>query len=61
MLGCDAITPSASSSTLYPITCDFKERKMKAKINEDWLATIIAFVLLILAMVNFIKPDWVKF
>jgi hypothetical protein len=34
---------------------------MKVKINEDWLATILAFVLLILAMVNVIKPDWVKF
>jgi len=34
---------------------------MKVKINEDWLATLIAFVLLILAMVNFIKPGWVKF
>ncbi len=34
---------------------------MKVKINEDWLATIIAFALLILAMINVIKPDWVKF
>lgn len=34
---------------------------MKVKINEDWLATILAFVLLLLAMVNFIKPEWVKF
>ncbi len=34
---------------------------MKAKINEDWLATIIAFVLLILAMVNVIQPSWMKF
>lgn len=31
------------------------------KINEDWLATIIAFVLLILAMINVINPTWVKF
>jgi hypothetical protein len=36
-----------------------KERKMK--INEDWLATILAFVLLILAMVNVIGPSWMKF
>jgi hypothetical protein len=40
---------------------NLKERNMKVKINEDWLATIIAFVLLLLAMVNFIKPEWVKF
>ena len=31
------------------------------KINEDWLATIIGFVLIILAMVNIIDPAWVKF
>lgn len=34
---------------------------MNIKINEDWLATIIAFVLLILAMINIISPDLVKF
>lgn len=34
---------------------------MKVKINEDWLATIIAFVLLFLAMLNIIQPGWVKF
>ena len=34
---------------------------MKVKINEDWLATILAFVLLILAMVNVINPTWIKF
>jgi hypothetical protein len=34
---------------------------MKAKINEDWLATFIAFALLILAMINVINPAWVKF
>ena len=31
------------------------------KINEDWLATILGFVLIILAMVNIIDPAWVKF
>lgn len=31
------------------------------KINEDWLATIIAFVLMILAMINIIGPEWMKF
>lgn len=34
---------------------------MNIKINEDWLATIIAFVLLILAMVNVISAEMVKF
>lgn len=34
---------------------------MKIKINEDWLATIIAFVLLVLAVVNIISPEWMKF
>lgn len=38
-----------------------KENEMNVKINEDWLATIIGFVLLLLAMINFIKPEWVKF
>lgn len=31
------------------------------KINEDWLSTIIAFVLLILAMVGVIAPTLVTF
>ena len=31
------------------------------KINEDWLATFLAFALLILAMVGIISPTWMKF
>ncbi len=31
------------------------------KINEDWLATILAFALLILCMVGIISPAWMKF
>lgn len=31
------------------------------KINEDWLATILGFVLMILAMINIITPGWMKF
>jgi hypothetical protein len=49
---------------MYLITSDInliRRETMKVKINEDWLATIIAFVLLILAMVNAINPAWVKF
>ncbi len=30
------------------------------KINEDWLATILAFVLIALAMIGVIGP-WIKF
>ncbi len=31
------------------------------KISEDWLAVIIAFVLLILAIAGVISPAWMKF
>lgn len=31
------------------------------KISEDWLAVIIAFVLLILALAGVISPAWMKF
>ena len=31
------------------------------KINEDWLATILAFVLMFLAMAGLIAPALVKF
>mgnify|MGYP000864714259 CR=1 FL=1 len=31
------------------------------KINEDWLAVIIAFALMLLAIVGVIAPAWVKF
>jgi len=34
---------------------------MNFKINEDWLATIIAFVLMALAMISLITPTWMKF
>jgi hypothetical protein len=34
---------------------------MNVKINEDWLATIIAFVLLILAILNILPPTFLKF
>jgi hypothetical protein len=34
---------------------------MNVKINEDWLATIIAFVLLILAILNILPPTLLKF
>ena len=31
------------------------------KINEDWLAVIIAFALMLLAVVGVVSPAWVKF
>jgi hypothetical protein len=31
------------------------------KINEDWLSVILAFVLLVLAMVGVISPAWMIF
>jgi hypothetical protein len=34
---------------------------MKAKITEDWWSVIIAFGLIILALVGIISPTWMKF
>lgn len=34
---------------------------MKVKINEDWLAVILGFALLILAVANVISPSWMQF
>jgi hypothetical protein len=34
---------------------------MKVKINEDWLAVIIAYALMILAMIGVIDMSWMKF
>ena len=34
---------------------------MNVKLNEDWLATILAFVLIILALIGLISPAWMKF
>jgi hypothetical protein len=31
------------------------------KINEDWLATLIAFALILLAIAGLINPTWMKF
>jgi hypothetical protein len=33
----------------------------KGKLNEDWLATILAFVLMALALIGLISPGWMKF
>jgi hypothetical protein len=33
----------------------------KIKISEDWLSVIIAFSLIILALVGIISPTWMKF
>ena len=34
---------------------------MKLKVNEDWLSVILAYVLLILAVIGLISPGWMKF
>ncbi len=34
---------------------------MKVKINEDWLAVIIAYGLMVLAMIGLINANWMKF
>lgn len=34
---------------------------MKIQMNEDWLATIIAFILILLALVGLISPNWMNF
>jgi hypothetical protein len=34
---------------------------MKAKINEDWLSVIIAYALILLALIGVISPTWMKF
>jgi uncharacterized membrane protein YbaN (DUF454 family) len=34
---------------------------MKTKINEDWLATIIGLLLLVLAMIGVITPALISF
>jgi hypothetical protein len=62
LAGCDVMRPEYEffHSVSYQMRT-LRRETMKVKINEDWLATILAFVLLLLAMVNFIKPEWVKF
>jgi len=30
-------------------------------INEDWLAVILAFMLILIALTGAIRPEWVKF
>lgn len=34
---------------------------MNKKLNEDWLALIVAFLLVVLALVGVIAPTWMKF
>ncbi len=31
------------------------------KINEDWLAVVLAFALIVLALVGVIMPTWMAF
>jgi hypothetical protein len=59
--GCNANTPHKFDHFESCQIRILRRETMKVKINEDWLATFIAFALLILAMVNVINPAWVKF
>ena len=61
LMGRNVIRSCVSWSITYPIQCILRGENMNVKINEDWLATILAFVLLILAMINVITPSLVKF
>lgn len=31
------------------------------KFNEDWFAVLVAFVLIVLALLHVISPAWMKF
>lgn len=33
----------------------------KSMISEDWLSVIIGFAIIIIALFNFLNPDWFKF
>ena len=61
-MGREAIPLSVSSSVVNSIKRGsiLRRKKMK-KINEDWLATILGFVVIILAILHVIDPAWVKF
>jgi hypothetical protein len=37
------------------------EGMMKFKVNEDWLSVGIALLLMVLALVGLIDPNWMKF
>jgi hypothetical protein len=31
------------------------------KLNEDWLAVVIAFLLIVLALIGVVSPSWMAF
>lgn len=31
------------------------------KLSEDWLSVIVAFVLIVLALIHIVSPTWMKF
>ena len=37
------------------------ELTMNLKLNEDWLAVVIAFGLILLALIGVVSPTWMKF
>jgi hypothetical protein len=44
-----------------PIEKIHVEGMMKFKVNEDWLSVGIALLLIVLALVGLIDPNWMKF
>lgn len=36
-------------------------KSMKKRLNEDWLAVILALALMALALVGWISPTWMTF
>lgn len=34
---------------------------MNFKINEDWLSVIVAFAIILLAMIGIVSPAWLTF
>ena len=40
---------------------DSTPQKSRWTLNEDWLSVLIAFLLILLALVGLIGPAWMKF
>ncbi len=41
--------------------CHIRKGEIAMKISEDWLSVIIAFGLMILALIGIIGPSWMQF
>jgi hypothetical protein len=51
---CDKTNEEATMSDSTP-------QKSRWTLNEDWLSVLIAFLLILLALVGLIGPAWMKF